>query len=234
MKQFLNQVIQFSIFISIVSTNLYAQNTLNKVILIKLDSIAKSESTAKYFAKMYYNAIVITNRHLETLEDSAIQFFEKFERAFVTLFMNEVIKNGNAINATWQSYFEHKNLIEIQYYILGINAHINNDLWLAFKNNFDYYTLKTYKKPFMRFQKSFNIFFDSMYTVAKTYKPTRRLQKLSFGTGKLIGKLILRHWRHRQIKLAILWHKNQNRFANKWDRVQKRKNRLDVFALKLQ
>ena len=133
----------------------------------------------------------------------------------------------------WQQYYTDTALNEMQYAFMGMNAHINGDMWEALKDKYSYDTLRKYKSSLIKFQKALNGIFDSAYVQSSKYKKLRRLHIYTFGLDKPLGKRMVLNWRKRQIKTAMLWYSNPAKCKRKLVRIQKRMIKLDRFAKKM-
>jgi hypothetical protein len=214
-------------------SELLAQPKYNASLLDTLQEISQSNTPAKYFAKMYYNAIEITNVYAATKPDSVRAFIFGFESVFAPTFFKSY-RNFKAHQPqvfAWQRYYADTTLNELQYQFMGMNAHINGDMWLALKDKYCYDTLKKYRQPLLQFQKTLNSFFDSIYVSGKQYKKIRRLHLLTLGTDKIIGRRMIFRWRKRQEQMALLFYSDPKKTARKLKYIKKRMIHYDRFAV---
>jgi len=210
-----------------------AQPKYNTELLDTLQQIANVNTPAKYFARLYYNAIATTNNYAATQPDSVRKFIFGFESLFAPTFFrsykNFIDHQPQVCN--WQRYYADTSLNELQYQFMGMNAHINGDMWLALKDKYCYDTLKTYQRSLLRFQKALNNFFDSIYISTGKYKKIKRLHTLTLGADKMIGRQMILHWRKRQERLALLFYTHPQKCERKARRLKKRMAHYDSFAL---
>ncbi len=206
----------------------------NIALLNTLDSINNTNTPAKHFAALYYKAIEITNQHLHTQADPENNFIVKFEASFAPLFFtsynNFVAKKEQS--SFWEFYYNHKELNNLQYNFIGMNAHINGDMSLALVNAHPYDSLKKYEKKILRYQSKFNIFFDSIYNTTLQYKKVKTLHILSLGLNRNIGRKLVYKWRKRAVQMAILWYSNPTKYKRLRKRTNKKMHRFNKFAIK--
>jgi len=210
-----------------------AQPKYNANLLDTLQHIAATSTPAKYFAQLYYNAIEITNTYAAQQPDSVREFIFGFESLFApTFFMSyqNFVQHRPQV-FSWQRYYDDTSLNELQYQFMGMNAHINGDMWLALKDKYCYDTLSKYKVALLKFQKTLNTFFDSIYTSSVRYKKIKRLHQLTLGTDKMIGRQMILHWRKRQAQMALLFYGNPKKCGRKLRHIKKRMEHYDRFAL---
>jgi len=211
----------------------FTQPRYNARLLDSLAFIAHTQTPAKHFATLYYQAIEITNRYADKQPDSVKNFIFGFEALFAPVFSNSY---KNYINKTpqvfyWQQYYADTNLNDLQYKFIGMAAHINGDMAVALAGRYGYDTLKKYRRPLIRFQKALNTFFDSIYITSRRYKKLNRLHFITLGLDKAIGKAMVLHWRKKQVRLALLYYTNPPKYAAKRRRLEKKMLRLRKFAI---
>jgi hypothetical protein len=198
-----------------------------------LQEIIESNTPSKYFARLYYKAIENTNRYAVTKPDSVKQFIFGFESLFAPAFFRSYRNylTQQPQEFSWQHYYADTGLNELQYQFMGMNAHINGDMWLALKDKYGYDTLKKYKQSLLQFQKALNTFFDSMYVASGKYSKVKRLHFFTLGADKIMGRQMILNWRKRQVQLALLFYSNPVKCKRKLRRVKKRMQHYDNFAI---
>lgn len=223
-----------TIVIVIFSFTATAQQKYNAGLLDTLQQIARANTPSKYFAKLYYNAIGITNNYAAVQPDSVRQFIFGFESLFASAFFRSYQNfiHHQPQQFSWQRYYADTTLNELQYQFMGMNAHINGDMWLALKDKYSCDTLKKYRHDLLLFQKTLNTFFDSIYCTSGRYKKIHRLHFFTLGLDKNIGKHMIMHWRNRQEKLALLFYTHPQACGKKLTRLKKRMAHYDKFALR--
>jgi Family of unknown function (DUF5995) len=213
---------------------LQAQYTYNKVALDSLLSIAKDSTISKPFAQMYIQSIEISNIYLHTLTANEKEFIMQFSTKFSGLFFaaHNSFVNHHAIPSNWQFYYQQQHSNDLQYKFMGLNAHVNGDISLALIAAHHYDSILKYKTTIINFQKSFDVFFDSIYKTTFAYKKLRHIHHITLGLDKWIGKRMVYRWRKRQVNLALWYHTNFPKYMRMRKRIDKQMQRLNRFAIK--
>jgi len=204
-------------------------------VLKKLDSVKNSTSVAKHFAGLYYTSSVNLHSFISgsSFQDSG--FVLRMESSFLLFFLEAAVadKNQKKVPEPWRVYFSHPALSELQFKLAGANAHINGDLWQALCHEFNSEEIKRNKKGFINlnpsFRNTYRMFFND---AAAANKKVAVIQKFSLGLGKWYGWLMMKRWRKRQVKLAILYYENPYRFVKKEKAISKKKQRIDRLILR--
>lgn len=206
----------------------------NKEILDTLNMIKEGSSLSKDFASMYYKSIEISNNQLSSLSSSAKEFIIRFESSFAACFFKQHFNKQNQlpVNEVWKTFFSDTTYNKLQYQFIGMNAHINGDIWVALVNTHKVDSILKYKIQLLDFQKSFDLLFDSIYKLTFDYSKVRLLNTISLGLTKPYGKKMIYRWRKRQILLAIAYYTNENKFNRLYNRIKRKKAYYDKFALK--
>jgi hypothetical protein len=221
----------FAVILFAVKTT--AQPKYNARLLDTLHQIAATNTPAKYFAQLYYNAILATNTFAASKPDSVRNFIFGFESLFAPTFFQSYqnyIQHGPQV-FSWQQYYSDTTLNELQYQFIGMNDHINGDMWLALKDKYGYDTLQKYRKDLLHFQKTLNTFFDSIYVASGRFKKIKHLHLFTFGADKIMGRQMILHWRKRQLHMALLYYRNPKKCAIKLRHLEKRMAHYNSFAL---
>lgn len=221
--------------------NLWAQDATNKQVhyqfnpsyLDSLFSIEKGNTISKHFAGLYKQTVLITNEYAKTKDQFASNFILKLDDAFIPIFFqaHEAFKNGKEIPANWKTYYQTDSLNSLQYQFLGMNAHINGDLHLALIQQFGYDSIKTHKKDLMSFQTVLNKIVDSVYAQTKTYPELKIFHDLTLGTNRIMAREMVRHWRRRQINLALLYYHKPKKYQRRLHHVKSLKAKWDKAVL---
>lgn len=211
-----------------------SQPRYNAALLDTLVEISKSPTPARYFAKLYFNAIETTNQYISTKPDSVKKFICGFESSFAPAFFRSY---NNYINRReqeigWREYYKDTSLNRLQYEFIGMNAHVNADMAIALHNTYDYDTLKKYKKQIIRFQHVLNKYFDSIYNTTGAYPKIKKLHLFTLGLDRSAGKKMILSWRKRQVRLALLYFTNPDKYKSNMYRLQKKRARWNRFAHK--
>lgn len=203
-------------------------------LLRKLDSAKNSTSIARHFAPLYFD---VTSRAAEFYlhdKESAKKFIQRFETNFAGYFFRsvEAFKSGIEIPEVWKAYFSDTSLSPLQYQLLGINAHINGDIWQALTTEFSLQEIQANKKSYFDFQKGlvkeYRDFYERSVRLNST---TTLLNKVTLGLDKLYGKTMLIRWRKRQMQMAILYFTDHARFENKLYKLHKKMDHINRLIL---
>lgn len=215
------------------SVGIFAQQKYNAALLDTLQQIAGTSTPSKHFAGLYYRAVETTNKYAAKQPENIRKFIFGFESSFAPAFFRSYqdFITGKPQIFNWQPYYADTALNTLQYEFIGMNAHINGDMWLALKERYGFDTLKKYRKPLIKFQKALNTFFDSIYVTTGQYKKLKRLHLLTLGLDKVIGRKMLLHWRKRQVQLALLFYTDPKKCDRKWKRTQHKMQRWNRFAV---
>lgn len=180
-------------------------------LLQRLDSIAQSSSIPRHFANLYRETTVEAITFFQHEDQEKKSFIQRLEQSFASYFFTaaEAFKKGEKISPVWLAYYADTTLKPLQYELLGINAHINGDIWQALVNEFTFNEIRENRKTFLRFQKGLTVIYRNFHEKAKQEnRRIKMLHTLSLGLDRLYGKLMLMHWRNRQLRLAE-WHFNK-------------------------
>jgi hypothetical protein len=211
-----------------------AQLNYNQALLDTLQEIVHTNTPAKYFARLYSQTIEITNIHAHKLPDSVKRFVfgleSFFAPAFFRSYQNFINDKPQAI--AWRQYYADTTLNELQYQFMGMNAHINGDLWIALKDTYSYDTLRKYKQQLIKFQAVLNTLLNSIYITSGKYKKVRQLHLLTLGLDKNWGRRMVRHWRKRQLRLALLFYTSPEKCNRKLKRLNVKMQHYNSFALR--
>jgi hypothetical protein len=222
------------LFLCVIKSVSSQGNGIETRLLKKLDSIQNSSTVAKHFAGLYFS---VTRRAISFFENSPIQektFINRLETRFASLFLlsADAYKNGDTIPTVWKCYFGDSALSPLQYKLLGINAHINGDIWQALTAEFSLQEIKDGRKSYLRFQKAltkeYRLFYEESY---RADSKVRLLHRATAGLDKPYGKLILIRWRKRQLKLAILYYSDKEKFNRKLAKLNLKIERINRLIL---
>jgi hypothetical protein len=231
----------YLIFFLLLPWNLWAQdatiqqgpNQFNQSYLDSLLSIEKSQTISKHFSGLYRQTVLITNEFAKTKDQFASNFILKLDDAFIPIFFqaHEAFIKGQEIPANWKTYYQSDSLNSLQYQFLGMNAHINGDLHLALIQQFGYDSIKKHKKDLMSFQTVLNKIVDSVYEQTKAYPELKIFHDLTLGTNRIMAREMVRHWRRRQINLALLYYHKPKKYQRRLQHVQSLKVKWDKAVL---
>ncbi len=195
-----------------------------------LDSLRKTTGTARFFAERYYNttrkAILFATRR----KPSEQAFLNRFEEQFTGLFLDAVRKStaGENVTGVWSDYFRSDTLHPLRLQLLGINAHINGDIWKALVASCDPAELQRNKRCYFAFNRYLKKEFDEFYEEAADADIRLAvIREISPGLSTKAGHRLLIHWRKRQFKLARLHDTDPVRFRDLYDRISQKRESLN-------
>ena len=200
-----------------------------------VDSIMQAKNTASAFAALYSKTMLKIEEQLEEMDTGTIRQIRTLEINFACYFLKacQQFKDSSKTCETWNTYFTTDNLSPLQLKLLGINAHINGDLWQALKDSFSETKIKGISKTVFLFHQSLLHIYKELYreAIAENGK-IKALNFLTLGLSEKYGRHLLSKWRKRQLKLASLYYFNQERFEKKRRNTEKRKTRIDNMIIR--
>jgi len=195
-----------------------------------VDSIAQTKSSSSVFAALYSKTMLKIEEQLKQMDTATINQIQKLEINFADYFLkacNE-FRDSSKADKTWSAYFATTNLSAVQLQLLGINAHINGDLWQALRDSFSETQIKDISKTVFLFHKSLLYVYKDVYHDAIIQnRKIKSLHGISLGLSEKYGRHLLSKWRKRQIKLASFYYFNQERFEKKKSSIEKKKVHID-------
>ncbi len=204
-------------------------------LLQKLDSIKKSESVARHFAEIYFSTTVKANDHFLNRSKKENDFIQRFEARFANFFFQsaEAHSQRSPVPREWKTYFADTALSPLQYQLLGINAHINGDIWQVLTVEFSLEEIKENKDSYFSFQKRLKDQYREFYVSSRKSSSTiRLLHAATAGLDKLYGKMMLTRWRKRQLQLAFLYFSNPQKFDIKLKKLHQKMDQIDHLILR--
>ncbi len=213
--------------------NVQAQFKDIDTLLVKLQSITEKNDKAKNFAKLYKVIVFLSIDYLKKLDEGEQQFIIDFEKEFLQLFTkpSDSFVNRSIVTGKWENYFNAPIQNELQYQFIGLNTHINGDMWFAIQQ-LPYDSIVKYKKVLSAFQQQIDLVWDSIYSTTLQYKKIGHLHKLSFGLSAIIGKRTLLKWRNSAIEIALLYTENKKLYLRKSRRQLRKMSKYNRLALK--
>lgn len=212
------------LFIILVLTELFWCQCLAQIsneeiwLLRKLDSVKKCSSVSKYFAELYFKTTVEAANFFLNSNQKEKAFITRLETRFASFFFRsvEADRTGAAIPVEWEAYFNTPDLSPVQYKLLGINAHINGDIWQALTAEFSLQEIRQNKERYLKFEKGLlKVYLDFYNESFEASGKIRLLSNITIRLDKLYGKLMLGKWRKRQIELAMLFYTNKDKFNDR-------------------
>ncbi len=205
------------------------------ILLLKLDSTRNASLPGRYFAGLYFETTERAIRFYENAEAPARDFIRRFEARFAGFFFRatEAYRLQQVIPTAWQAYFSDTSLSPLQYQLLGINAHINGDIWQALTAEFSAAELKANRKNYLRFNKGLSAQYRSFYERSVgSSAATKLLDDLSFGLSKFYGRTLLLRWRKRQLKMAFLYFSDREKFGVRLTRLNRQMAHINRLVLR--
>jgi hypothetical protein len=212
----------------------FSQVTDDEISLLKkLDSIQNSSSVSKYFGELYFKTTVDAVNFFFEKGNKEKDFIRRLEIKFASFFFRsaEAYRNGKPVPTEWKSYYS-DSLSSLQYKLLGINAHINGDMWQALTAEFTPDEIRAGKESYYKFQKSLIKIYRDFYN--ESFESNRKIRLMNNATGgldKQYGKLMLVKWRKRQMELALLYFSNKPKFYIKLRKVHNKMNRINRLVI---
>lgn len=214
--------------------NGYSDELLDHYVYL-VDSFAHTTGVAGHFARIYTASMGNINVQLKGKDSGAQAFIKRFETSFIGFFIHECFEfeKKQPIGNVWDFYFAHPEAQSWQLTLIGVNAHINGDIWKGLVNNFSEQEIRRYKKDLLSFQKSiskaFQPFFEDLMAQSSYL---RFMNAFTKGSARQYGEWLIYKWRLRQINLAILYFTNPKKFKKKFAMVNRKKHRIDEMILK--
>jgi len=195
----------------------------------KLDSITTENGKEKHFGQLYLQTTILVEDYIEGLPEKGRVLMKRLEERFAVYFFDAINASNNEkeIPGVWRTYFngDHSPL---QLKLIGANAHINGDLWQALTNNFSLTELYELKPFYKKYGLTLCKEFDELFELGRrSDNRLRNLHFISLGLDRFYGKLMLKRWRNRQIRLAILKYEKPITFTSRKNRIDKKRQRID-------
>jgi len=191
-------------------------------VLQKLDSIRNSASVSRHFAGLYFNTTSKAINFFLNKPEKERVFIQRLETSFADYFFRSVhaFAEGATVPEEWETYFKDTSLSPLQYQLLGINAHINGDIWQALVSSFSLQEIQSVKKSYFEFNRELVSQYKEFYkwSLAEDAR-IKLLHEATAGIDKLYGKLMLIRWRKRQFRLATLYYTDKSRFNKHIERL---------------
>lgn len=204
------------------------------VLLQKLDSLKKSPSASRLFAELYFSTTVKAVNCFLNKPKQEKEFIRRFETRFAEFFFRSADASTQQIPIPreWKAYFDDTALSPLQYQLLGINAHINGDIWQALTAEFSLKEIQENKGSYFSFQKGLMQQYREFYAGSwKEGSKIRLLHIMTAGLDKLYGKLMLLRWRKRQLQLAVLYYTNKDKFNKRLGKLHQKMEHINQMIL---
>lgn len=203
-------------------------------LLKRLDSVQHSSSIARHFGSIYFATTENAINFFKNSDEKEKDFIHRLETRFAEFFFRSAYayEVHQTIPAEWASYFRNDSLKPLQYKLLGINAHINGDIWQALTSEFSLEEIKEGHNCYLKFQKALAKQYREFYN--ECYFDEGRIRMLhgvSAGMDKFYGNLMLARWRKRQLKLAMLYYTDPDKFQRELDKVHLKMEHINQLVL---
>jgi hypothetical protein len=210
------------------------QQILPIALAARLDSILKSNSNEKHFGELYLQTTHSADIYIESLGGTGRLLMKKLEERFAIYFLRAIDSNnsGGQVPDEWKKYFN-GNYSPLQLKLMGANAHINGDIWQVLTNSFSLFEIRELTPFYRSYSVSIRKVYDQLFDAAiNSDKRLRNLHLITFGLDKVYGRMMLKKWRNRQLKLALLKYENEKRFIALKIRIDKKRNRIDKMIIR--
>ena len=223
---------------NIVFTNNYNQAaTTENNFLLKVDSIAHSTGIARHFSDVYRKSMMNIALRIQGMNSNSKRFIEKFEISFADYFLKACFADRSGKLSSWSEwncYFSNPAAEPWQLVLLGVNTHINADLWRSLVDNFSEKEIRQNKKKLLSSQSSIDeVYYRFFETLLDQSNFFRWMNSFTKGLPKLMGERLVYKWRKRNVNLAILYYHDQERFNKKLNLINRKKQNIDKKILNL-
>ena len=222
--------------VSFFSCTVYPQVSNGEIgLLQKLDSIRNSPSVSRHFAGLYFNTSSKAINFFLHKPEKERMFIQKLETSFADYFFRSAnaFAEGTTVPEEWKAYFKDTSLTPLQYQLLGINAHINGDIWQALVSAFSLEEIQNGKKSYFEFNRELINQYKEFYNWSVSENASiKLLHTATAGFDKLYGEKMLKRWRKRQIKLAILYYSDNKKFQNQISKLRQKMEHINRLILR--
>ena len=207
-----------------------------KIAREKIDSISRSTSLGHPFCDVYSGSMGFITNQIQDKDPEAGLFIKKFTISFAGYFLRPLEEYENGVlpsYSAWANYFDHPGAQNWQLVLTGVNTHINADMWRALVDNFSEKQIRKHKKLFLSTQKSVGKVYRPFYdSILAHNRYLRFMHSFTKGLPLLVGERVLYKWRQRQVRLAILYYHDKNKFHSVQEKVQRKKLKNDALILR--
>ncbi len=210
-------------------------SVLAHVSIGQVDSIARLNDFVSHFARVYIQSMHHILSEMKDFDSAAQEFILKFEKHFADYFLDAYYDHRQGTlpdSSEWKPFFYHSHRKPWQLILMGVNTHINIDLSQSLIHNFSAEEIKKYKRPMLVLQKAITkVYWPLFEEIQKDIRYLRWINTISFGLVKMAGERWLYKWRKRNIRLAIIYFDQPERFRRKLAQVSRKKDRIDRLIL---
>ncbi|HMO33924.1 MAG TPA: DUF5995 family protein [Lacibacter sp.] len=219
----------------LVTLRLPAQYPGAQAVYDTLAAIRQQPGISSHFAVLYTSTYARINAYAATQPAIKRDFLMQFQQSFGEWFLEAhyAYLHKKPIPWNWQRFFQYDTLQPLQYWFLGINAHINGDMHQTLLSTFHRDTLRNHRLTISEMRKSLRPFFDSLYYAPTELKNFRRLHRVTLGMDRMAFRHTFFSWRQRQLRMITLYGSNRQRYEKKLARLQRIMLRWDNRAFNL-
>lgn len=202
------------------------QQVISSATVVKLDSLRTCAGKEKHFGELYLNTTIMGGTFMENLPEEGRILMKRMEECFATYFFRAIEANNNRsyMPDAWKNYFN-GNYSPLQLKLMGANAHINGDIWQALTGYFSLAELRKLKPYYKNYGSPIQMIFDELFSLAiRTDKRLHDLHSITFGFDRLYGRMMLKKWRNRQLRLALFNYEHPQRFIALKNRIDKKRD----------
>ena len=210
------------------------QQMLLPALTTRLDSVSMCPGNERYFGELYLQATISVERYIESLSGQDKLLMRTLEERFAMYFFRAIDSNkkGAEVPDEWKNYFTGK-YSPLQLKLLGANAHINGDIWQALTENFSLVQIKQLTRIYKNYDRFIKTIYDALFEQGiRSDKRLHDLHWITLGLDKLYGRIMLRKWRNRQLKLAIFKFEDEEGFRLLKNKIDKKRNRIDQMIIR--
>lgn len=207
-----------------------------QLLLGKLELLATHPGGVRHFAALYRATTIEAIRFFAGHDEATRQFIRRLECRFAEHFFEAVHDDCRADHYPrhWRPYFENASLSPLQYCLLGANAHINGDIWRSLTETFSLEEIQKHYPAFLDYEKGLWPTYLTLYEYGRQHHPQIQwLHIASLGFSRNLGFSLLRHWRKRQVRLAILYYQSPSLFQKKQKKLERRMKWIEWMIVKL-
>ncbi len=204
------------------------------MLLHKLDSASKASAPAKYFASIYFTTTEKAVRYYAEDSSAGKKLINRFEDNFADLYFCSAADyfSRRPVDDPWKNYYRDSLVKPVKFMLYGINAHINGDIWQALRQSFSLDELKAVRNDYFGFYRGLLLEYNEFYRQAyRESRTVRHLHLLTLGADKIYGRILLKRWRKRQMKLAFSFYTDKKKFENRLSKLNRKKDRIDRLIL---
>lgn len=233
--RFRKQVLTAIIMVCFVSVSHSQVSHAEACLLRKLDSIGRSSSVSSYFAGLYFETTAHAIDFFANCDPAIQRSIERMELRFAQYFLDaaDACEKKAPVPIAWKTYCEDSSASALRHTLLGINAHLNGDIWRALTTEFSLEELRAIKPYYFSYYSELTKLYNDIYFAAlESSARLRFIHIVSFGFDEPYGKALLRRWLNRQVELAELYFTNKPAFERKLKKLERKLHRIDRLVLK--